>query len=59
MSGHKILIELKPEVEQRLREIADHYRESISTTASRILNGYIELIRAREAFFSLNRQGDK
>lgn len=59
MSGHKIIVELEPENEKDLREIADHYHESISVTASRILNSHFEQVRAREAFFSLNRQGDK
>ena len=56
MSGHKILVELKPENEKDLREIADHYHESLSTVASRILDSHFEQFRAREHFYALNRE---
>ena len=55
MSGHKILVELEPENEKDLREIAEHFNESVSAVASRILNSHFEQIRAREHFFALNR----
>ena len=55
MSGHKIMIELEPENEKDLREIADHYHESVSAVASRILNSHFEQIRAREHFYALDR----
>ena len=59
MSGHKILIELEPEVEQRLREIAARNGASISTTASRIVNNHIKLTMEFQHFRALNQQGDK
>lgn len=55
MSGHKIIVELEPENEKDLREIADHYHESLSTVASRILNSHFEQFRAAQAFYSLDR----
>ena len=55
MSGHKIIVELEPENEKDLREIADHYHESVSAVASRILNGHFEQFRARQAFFGIGR----
>lgn len=55
MSAHKILVELEPENEKDLREIAEHFNESVSAVASRILNSHFEQIRAREHFYALNR----
>ena len=55
MSGHKIIVELEPENEKDLREIAEHFNESVSAVASRILNSHFEQIRAREHFYALNR----
>jgi predicted transcriptional regulator len=59
MSGHKILIELEPEVEQRLREIAAINRESISAVASGALNALIWewIIRERRAGKGPDQEG--
>ena len=59
MSGHKIIVELTPENEKDLREIADHYHESVSTTASRILNSHFEQFRAGQAFLAIGRDQNR
>ena len=58
MSGHKILIELEPEVEQRLREACGK-EWSLSAVASEILNAEVRdwIIRDRRRGQGADQEG--
>ena len=59
MSGHRILVELEPETEQKLREVAAINSDSICAVASGVLNAQIWewIIRDRRAGKGPDQEG--